>query len=357
MGAVNLALQALPSHCASDPSSLCLGFFGSWVPCASRSSTHISIRGAWPYGGVGGRPSRWLSWGLLSPLPPFGGRGRGGGGGGTVRVLASEGASDSAASPLPVVGVAGSSRSQESFVLAAPSSVASSASAERDCQSRGWGFHRGPLLLLLFTVFSLAWWGVSWSALLCPLVVWWVSCPVLRVALSLHEPFAVSWTRVFSPGLFTLPFCPCAVSGGPGHSLRTSTGLVEFARTLGVTVHGLNECAHALLAVARPGVTVRGHTGPTTGHGISPFSLTVRSQGIGVGSLGGVAVIARRLWLPPGNASTLGRGWSLPLRWRAAPAPAHGFFAGPRQAVSQPVGVPCAAGCGCGLFVFGCWRH
>ena len=40
-------------------------------------------------------------------------------------------ASDLVASSLPGFGVAGSSRSQESLVLAAPSSVASSASAER----------------------------------------------------------------------------------------------------------------------------------------------------------------------------------------------------------------------------------
>ena len=44
-----------------------------------------------------------------------------GGGGEVARALASGGASDSAASPLPWVGVAGSSRSQESLVLADPS--------------------------------------------------------------------------------------------------------------------------------------------------------------------------------------------------------------------------------------------
>ena len=55
--------------------------------------------------------------------------------GGAPRVLASGGASDSAVSSLPGVGVAGSFRSQESVVFAAPSSVASSASAERDRRS------------------------------------------------------------------------------------------------------------------------------------------------------------------------------------------------------------------------------
>ena len=58
-------------------------------------------------------------------LPPFGGGGS-----------ASGGMSDSAASSLPGVGVAGSSCSHESLVLAAPSSVASSVSAELGRQLR-----------------------------------------------------------------------------------------------------------------------------------------------------------------------------------------------------------------------------
>ena len=49
-----------------------------------------------------------------------------------MRVLASGDAYDSAASSFTGVGVAGPSRSQESLVLTASSSVASSASAERD---------------------------------------------------------------------------------------------------------------------------------------------------------------------------------------------------------------------------------
>ena len=57
-------------------------------------------------------------------------------GGGAAWVLASGGASNSAASSLPGVGVAGSSRSQESIMLVAPSSVASSASSEHDRRSR-----------------------------------------------------------------------------------------------------------------------------------------------------------------------------------------------------------------------------
>ena len=54
-----------------------------------------------------------------------------GGGKGAARVSASGGASDSAASSFLGVGVAGSSRSQESLVLSLPCLVASSASAER----------------------------------------------------------------------------------------------------------------------------------------------------------------------------------------------------------------------------------
>ena len=58
---------------------------------------------------------------------------RGGGGGGGAS--ASAGASNSAASSLPGVGVAGSSHSRESPVLADPPSlVASSVSAGRDCR-------------------------------------------------------------------------------------------------------------------------------------------------------------------------------------------------------------------------------
>ena len=66
---------------------------------------------------------------VMSALSPPAIREGGGGGGGPV------GVSDSAASSLPGVGVAGSSRSQESPVLADPSPVASSVSAGRDCRS------------------------------------------------------------------------------------------------------------------------------------------------------------------------------------------------------------------------------
>ena len=67
----------------------------------------------------------------VSPPPSRSSAGEEGGG---VRVLASGGESDSAASSLSGVGVAGPSHSQESTVLAcsAPPSVDSSASADRN---------------------------------------------------------------------------------------------------------------------------------------------------------------------------------------------------------------------------------
>ena len=85
-----------------------------------------------PLGGDGGCLLHGFSQGLPSPLQPFDGRGEGGGG--TARASDSAGASDSAAS-LPGVGVLGSSRSQDSLVLAGPSPVDFSVSAGGDRQS------------------------------------------------------------------------------------------------------------------------------------------------------------------------------------------------------------------------------
>ena len=69
-------------------------------------------------------------------------------------------------------------------------------------------------------------------------------------------------------------------------------------------------------------MTLCSHMGPVTGlvtiagPRIGPFSpLTGRG-------------IASRLFLPPRIAATLVRGWSLPLRWRAAPLLCPRFFAG-----------------------------
>ena len=58
---------------------------------------------------------------------------------GGTSAVAPEGVGDSVASSPTGVAVAGSSRSQESLVLAAPSSVASSVSIERDRRSRSRG--------------------------------------------------------------------------------------------------------------------------------------------------------------------------------------------------------------------------
>ena len=65
-----------------------------------------------------------------------------------------------------------------------------------------------------------------------------------------------------------------------------------------MTVCGLDECACVRLAVASPGVTGLGHTGPATGHvtvdTALPSPLTVRGLGSGVGGQGRVAGIAWR---------------------------------------------------------------
>ena len=98
----------------------------------------------------------------------------------------------------------------------------------------------------------------------------------------------------------------------PGRCLRAATGIAECARAFGVTARGLDECARDLLAVARPGVTARGHTGPATGHvtvaGLvtAPLLLTVHGLGRGVGGLDGVTGTARRRLLLPAIVVTLG---------------------------------------------------
>ena len=71
-----------------------------------------------------------------SPLPPPAIRWERRGGRGAARALASVSAGDSAVSSLTGVGVAGSSHSQESLVLADPSLIASFVSARRDRRSR-----------------------------------------------------------------------------------------------------------------------------------------------------------------------------------------------------------------------------
>ena len=153
------------------------------------------------------------------------------------------------------------------------------------------------------------------------------------------------------------PLLPVCVLGGPGRGLWTAAGPVEFAR-------GVDDCSRVRLAVARPGVTSHGHTGPATGrviatsHGtVRPFPLTVRGLGKGVDSLGGVAWITQRQFLPPGIAATLGRGWNLPPQLWVAP------FLGSRPLCQTLPG--CSSACwgplrgGMRLWglVFGCWCH
>ena len=266
------------------------------MPCASPLSTPPPSRGAWPFEGDGGCPSRCLSWGLLSPLPPFGGRGGGGG-----AALAPGSVGDSAASSPQGVGVARSSCLQELLVLAAPSLVASSASVERDRRSRSrvvGGFTEARSHSHS-SQSSLSRGGEA--------------CGERRCARSRSGGLR-AWSRAHAPrpirglvGIRHAPPPPVCGLGSPRQGPWTATGLVEFARTLGVTVLGIDECVRTLLAVARPGVTVCGHTGPVTGHGIGPFSpMTVCGRGRGAGGQGGVAEIARRLFLPPGIAAPLG---------------------------------------------------
>ena len=142
-------------------------------------------------------------------------------------------------------------------------------------------------------------------------------------------------------GILHAPLLPAC---GPG--LRTATSLVEFVRSLGVTVRGLDECTRVHLVVTRLvvtvhghtrlGVTVHGHTGPATGrvtlagHRTSWRSHWDRAE----------AVVASR---DRGNS---GSGWS------QFHPPAHALFAGSHQAVPQPVRDPCTAGCRYGVYVF-----
>ena len=147
-------------------------------------------------------------------------------------------------------------------------------------------------------------------------------------------------------GILHAPLLPAC---GPG--LRTATSLVEFVRSLGVTVRGLDECTCVHLVVTRLGVTVHGHmrlgvtvhghTGPATGrvtlagHRTSWLSHWDREE----------AVVASR---DRGNSGS----W-----WSQFHPPAHALFAGSHQAVPQPVRDPCTAGCRYGVCFFGCWRH
>ena len=132
----------------------------------------------------------------------------------------------------------------------------------------------------------------------------------------------------------TLPFPFLSMCGpdDPGCSLLTATGTVEFARTLGVTIRGHDDCARVCLAIAS------GHTGPATGCMTALlFFLIVRGHGRGVSSLDGVAGIPRRLLLLPRIAATLGQRCCLPLRLRVAPS----FFPCPLSLTSSGCSSAC----------------
>ena len=105
-----------------------------------------------------------------------------------------------------------------------------------------------------------------------------------------------------------LPICHLI---DPGRGLLTTTGTDRCARALRATVRGRSDCAHNRLAITRPGVAARGHTGSATGHVtvaglVTALLLTARGLGRGVGGLDGVAGIAGRLLLLPAIAETLG---------------------------------------------------
>ena len=84
------------------------------------------------------------------------------------------------------------------------------------------------------------------------------------------------------------PLLPVCSLSGPGCGLLTATRIVGCARAL-----GHDDCARIHLAVVRPGVTDRGHTGPAASLVTAvPFLLTVCSHERVVSGLGGVTGIA-----------------------------------------------------------------
>ena len=203
-------------------------------------------------------------------------------------------------------------------MLAAPSSVASSPSAE--CDRRSLSREVG---VLPRTAPTLALHGL-------------LSCAIGSLVESVVVPGRVPGlaSRALTPrtvrctlaGTLHAPPLPVCGLGGPGRGLWTAISLVGFARALGVTICGLDECTCTLLAVTRPGVTVRSHTGPATGHcHFSP--LTVRGLGIGVGGLGGVAGIALRLFCLPGSQQLWVEGGACPCGGGQLHPPAHTFSA------------------------------
>ena len=223
-------------------------------------------------------------------------------------------ARDSAASSLTGGGVAGSSLSQESLVIADPFMVAPSSSPARGrrSQSRGRGNStrdRSSLCSSRLSPPPPLGVGILERSIVMPALgpEVTVTCraPAPRTVRGLVDGSALAVSR-------PAPILPVCGLVAPDRGLRTATGIAECTHALGVTVRGLDACARDLLAVAKPGVTARGHTGPTTGHvtiaGLvtAPLLLTVRGLGRGVGGLDGVPGIARKLLLLPAIAVTLG---------------------------------------------------
>ena len=217
----------------------------------------------------------------------------------------------------------GSSCSQESLVLSDHSPVYSSVSAggNRRSPSREIGGSTGdrsrsralPVYLPLeveILVKSVA------VPVLC------LRGPVAGLASRAFTPWTVRG-RVDENALTVIRHAPplsmCGLDA-PGCSLLTATGTTECARALRATVRSHDSCTCIRLAVARHGVTVRGHTGLATGHVTVAGLMTARGLGRGVGGLDGVAWIARRLLLLPVITTTLGQRWSPPLRLRVAPS-------------------------------------
>ena len=140
-------------------------------------------------------------------------------------------------------------------------------------------------------------------------------------------------TRIHDAPL--LPAC------GLGRGLRTATGPVEFRS------RSQSDRLQSRQVRSRSSGRCEVRRGRLRSHGtVRPFNLTVSSLGKGVGGLGRVAGIARKLLSPPGITQL---GGACTCGGRQLHSPAHAIFAGPCQAVPQPVRVLCTAGCGCGV--------
>ena len=226
-----------------------------------------------------------------------------------VRALASVG--DSASSSLMRVAVAGSSRSQESLVLADPSPVASSVSAGRDCWSRSREIGESPGDRSRSSRSSPS--RDSREGHRCARSRSWWSRDRSRESCSHSTDCSRSRGRRRSRRDSSL--FPSAHVQSQRFQPRSSA-CCWYRRVCSRSRSDRSQSRR--LHSHSPGL--RDHTGPATGRRTArPFLLTVRGLGNVVGGLGGVARIERRQLLPPGVAATLGREWSLPLWLWVAP--------------------------------------